>query len=634
MRQVLHILFLVSIAFAAFGQEKNDSTRLAGLAYKLDLILADNPGLEEPVDVSVSEVPLAEFIRAIGLKNKVNLSVDEEVKGLVTNTFSQVTVKEVLLFLAKEYQLDLQFSGSIISVLPLMPESPQPNFKIPNALAVDYDTSSSFISMDLKQDTLSKVARFLTQLTGKNLVFNPEVGKEQVSIYLENVAFDQAMDKLAYANNLQIKKTEDEFYLIEKLNTPQANQPSQERPNRFLDFKRRDAGQIQVDSNGISLNFEDEPIMSLLEKVFQSIGVQFFLYEDIPGTATLNFKGIKINQLLGYLFDGTDYTFRPSDSIYLIGNKAMEGLKEVRRVNLRNRTVDRVKEYLPKSLLQDVEVKEVPELNGLILSGSFPEVQAIETFIQSIDQAVPVVIIEVIIVDYQRNFNVSTGIEAGIGDQPAGNSGGGVYPGIDYSLNAQSINQIIQSFNGFGTLNLGPVTPNFYMNLKFLETNGFLNVRSTPKLSTLNGYEATLSIGNTEYYVVEQINIQGVQNPIPTTTRNYQSVEANFTLTIKPMVSANDQVTLEIEVEQSDFTARISPEAPPGNVSRKFSSLIRVKNNEIILLGGLEEKSYNDSGSGLPLLSRIPVLKWLFSSRNRTDSKSKLNVFIKPTIIK
>ena len=64
-----------------------------------------------------------------------------------------------------------------------------------------------------------------------------------------------------------------------------------------------------------------------------------------------------------------------------------------------------------------------------------------------------------------------------------------------------------------------------------------------------------------------------------------------------------------------------------------FESLIRVKDQEMILLGGLEEKNVRDTRSGLPLLSRIPLLRWIFSSRQKTNSNSKLNIFIKPTII-
>ena len=77
----------------------------------------------------------------------------------------------------------------------------------------------------------------------------------------------------------------------------------------------------------------------------------------------------------------------------------------------------------------------------------------------------------------------------------------------------------------------------------------------------------------------------------------------------------------------------ISQFAPPGTVTRKFESLIRVRNQEMIILGGLEEKSSREASSGTPLLSRIPILKWIFSSRTKETGDSKLNIFIRPTII-
>ena len=125
----------------------------------------------------------------------------------------------------------------------------------------------------------------------------------------------------------------------------------------------------------------------------------------------------------------------------------------------------------------------------------------------------------------------------------------------------------------------------------------------------------------------------GAQNPQNIITRTYRPVEADLAITIKPLVSGNDQITLEITVEQSDFTERISNEAPPGKVSRSFSSMLRVKNNEMVLLGGLEEKSVNNSGAGLPFLARIPIIRWFFGQRTRSKNKSQLNIFIKPTVI-
>ena len=175
---------------------------------------------------------------------------------------------------------------------------------------------------------------------------------------------------------------------------------------------------------------------------------------------------------------------------------------------------------------------------------------------------------------------------------------------------------------------------NFYAKIQALETNGNLKIRSTPKLSTLNGHQATLTRGETTYYAVTRRDVIGSQNPQTTEIKNYFPIDANLSIGIRPMVSGDDNITLSINVTQSDFNGdRIDPEAPPGMNSREFTSTIRVKDKDVIILGGIEESASNNSGSGVPFLARIPIIKYLFSKRVRTASKSKLSVLIKPTII-
>src|ERR1700733_2572601 len=96
-------------------------------------------------------------------------------------------------------------------------------------------------------------------------------------------------------------------------------------------------------------------------------------------------------------------------------------------------------------------------------------------------------------VDVQNSKTLATGIEAGLGTKPQ-TTGGTVFPGVDLTLSSSSLNEIISGVNGLGIVNLGNVTPNFYVTLKALETQGVLQLRSTPKLATLNGSPAKLSI--------------------------------------------------------------------------------------------------------------------------------------------
>ena len=150
----------------------------------------------------------------------------------------------------------------------------------------------------------------------------------------------------------------------------------------------------------------------------------------------------------------------------------------------------------------------------------------------------------------------------------------------------------------------------------------------------MNGHTAKLSIGETTYYQEQQLSFQPInQNTgFQQTSRVWKNLDANLSVTIKPFVSADEYVTLTITVKQEDFGGRVDPMAPPNLTNQNFESVIRVKNGEVILLGGLEKKSVNDSGKGTPLLSRIPVLKWFFSSRKKVREKSKLHIIVRPVV--
>jgi type IV pilus assembly protein PilQ len=281
-----------------------------------------------------------------------------------------------------------------------------------------------------------------------------------------------------------------------------------------------------------------------------------------------------------------------------------------------------------------VELKVFEDMNGIIVSGSQPRINELETFIRQIDVVVPMVHIEVIIADVRKSNSLSAGISAGLGTK-TGTTSGTLLPDYNVNLNAQSINNLIKGINGFGLINLGNVAANFYISLKAMESNGILKLRSTPQIATLNGHEAKLSVGQTQYYLEVNNNLvnNANQNQNILQTQNWKAVNADLSITIDPQVSGDEQITMTINVKQSSFTERVSNTAPPGTINRDFQSLVRVKNGEMIMLGGLEENQTNNSGSGLPLLSRIPFLKWIFGNRTKSKSENKLTIFIRPIVI-
>jgi type IV pilus assembly protein PilQ len=539
-------------------------------------------------------------------------------------------VVDVFLFLCKKYDLDINFIGSIISFSQHITPLAVVVKAAPKILKINYDKASNNLEMDLNNDSLQHVVREITRLSQKNVLCSPDISGKTVNGFIQNIPLPQALNMLALANNLKLVSTRDNAFLFERIDLPLpgvgAVTNSAHGPSTGTFHVRSDGKTlVTVDAQGASLN-------EVINAVSNDIRIQYFMLSDLKGTVTFNMESTPYEEFLSYVLNGTDYTFRKQGNVYLIGERGVEGLRATRVIQLQSHEVQKIVDFIPADLKKGVDLKIFPDLSSLILCGSEPRINEIESFIRQIDKPVPNISIEVMIVDINQSHTVATGIEAGLGQAPV-STGGTVLSGVNLTLSSSTINDIITGINGMGFINLGQVTPNFYVTLKALETQGILKVHSTPRVATINGTEAKMSISNTEYYLEEtnqQIVTQVAQNVI---THVYKPVNAELAITINPRVTGDEQVTLDITVKQSTFTARISSTAPPGNTSRDFKSIIRVRNGEMIMIGGLEEDILNESGSGIPLLSRIPVIKWFFSSRTKAKSKAKLTIFIKPTVI-
>ncbi len=631
------LLFFIGIK-PLFSQSISNSERIGLLSLKLDSLSAKEAvGLSKKIQFAVSGVPLKEFIEGIAETAELNVSIDPSVEGYVYNNFSNETAKNILVFLCDQYQLDIKLSGSIISFFKYVPEQLA---YVPKAIKLEYNPYNDLLTIDLKNDTLEQVARTITSLTGKNIVLAPGLGNQLINSFIQRMPFNDALDKIAFSNNLHVTLTKDNFYLLELTDH---NSNFNQSPSRSVGFSE---GKIQNKRTGklnlviekdttlglvVSTDLENTSLSEVVKEVFQITGINYYLFSELKGLVTLKLSRLPLKSFLSHLLSGTEYTFKEQGNVYLVGERNIEGLRDSHMLQLKYRSADAIIDVIPNEIKKGVEIKLFKELNTLLLSGSAPQILEIKQFVNHLDKTVPMVLIEVILVDIRKGYTIETGINAGISDSIA--SGGTLFPELNYNFSSNSINRILTNLNSTGVLNLGRVTPNFYVTLKALERNEDINIRSTPKLATLNGHEASLTIGEKIYYVQQTQNVIAANNPQTTILQQFQQTSADTKITIDPIISADDQVTLLISAEFSEFIPSSSAAVPPGNATRSFKSMIRVRNEEMVVLGGLEQESRSRSGRGVPILSRIPILKWLFSSRSDSKRKSRLIIFIKPTIV-
>lgn len=701
-RNFLLLIFLL-LTFGLHGQQTD---RINSIQNQLDALSVEYKGLSEnlKLDINVRDVSLSNFLLAVGKVHKLNINVAPELNKInLINNFSEVTVAELLVFLCKEYELDIDFTGSILSIQAY---NPAPKVALKREIPVLYDALNNTITFDIKEDRLYDAFRAIIDATGRNLVFSPQIENERITSYIKNASMDEAMQMLALTNNLTFKKDRDGFYLFDK-DLSGAAVPEGNRKSLSITSQRPDLQYRILDTVNkiLEVNFVKAPIKDIITAISNDLNVNIFTAKSLEtaGNASFRTRYISFDTLLEKLFENNQsvvantnaennesFSFKKEGNTYYFGTVDQLSVRKVEIVPLLHRSVELLgdptssagstrsagrtastnpsftatpnfttpnrtnvgfnnpvpprpeqtqntsvtnsilTDILPEAIIGSLDIKADVELNSFLVSGPAAEVNRFKNFLKQIDQPVPYILIEVMLLEINRTATVETGVSWGIGDEEV-KTKGGIFPETDITLGSKTINKIIGGFDGF--TNIGKVVPEFFARIKAIEANGDIKVRSTPKLSTLNGHRATLSIGETTYYVLTQQSFFGSQIPQTSEFRNYVPIDAELAISIRPLVAGDGQVTLDINVIQSDFNGeRIDSEAPPGLNSREFSSIIRVQDQDMVVLGGLEEKVKNDSGSGVPFLARIPIIKWLFSKRVREDSKRKLTVLIKPTV--
>ncbi|MGJ1421027.1 secretin and TonB N-terminal domain-containing protein [Sphingobacterium spiritivorum] len=647
---ILFTLFCTGLSSVCHAQQPEESYRR--VEERLYALATTVPGLQKKVKLSVSGVSVQEFLRALAQANDLNINVDPSLNFNIVNNFRDETALNVLLFLSKTYQLDINVIGSIMSISKLPGARPVYKVKDPD---ISYNANNESLTYNLQNDTLTRVAQKISAISNKNVIVPVSLNGKLVSGYMAEAPFETAVEKLAYANSLKYKKTNDNVYVLENLI------PGEEvfiNDDRQTDIRFRPGAQqiqgaggmngmgggntgnnyaVYGKSNGekgklFTIQATNTPISELIKRASEDANVDYFLYSQLDGNITTNVKNISFDLFLSSIFQGTPYTYRIDNGIYLIGNRKNEGLRTSKIIQLQHRSIDTMMTMIPMEWKRDVEIKEFREQNMLLLSGSSPQITEIEAYIHKLDKIVPMVLIEVTLLDINKGNTVKTGIKMGVADSIP-QTGGSLFSALDFTFGAGSINRFLSFLGKNNAFNLGRVTPNFYVTLSALEANKNVEMRSVPKLSTLNGHKAKLSIGSKRYYKTKTQNVTPSINTTIITTEQFTAVDANLNIDIQPIVSGDDQITLKITVDISDFIGAIKDGEPPPTSTSKFESIIRARNEDMIVLGGIERTENSSSGSGVPLLSRIPVLKWLFSSREKTTNKVVSVVFIKPTII-
>ncbi len=170
--------------------------------------------------------------------------------------------------------------------------------------------------------------------------------------------------------------------------------------------------------------------------------------------------------------------------------------------------------------------------------------------------------------------------------------------------------------------------------VRALEATDRFKVLSRPTVYTANSRKAVISSG--ERIAIPTSTLSNINNQASTSFQsNIEYEDVLLKLEVVPLINSKDEVTLEIfQVNDNVIgTQTVSGNEVPIIGTQELLTTVTVPNRSTVILGGLIQQSEEEVRSGLPLLSRIPLIKYLFSSTRIETRRRELIIMIQPTIV-
>jgi len=274
-------------------------------------------------------------------------------------------------------------------------------------------------------------------------------------------------------------------------------------------------------------------------------------------------------------------------------------------------------------LVSDVRIVPDTGMNALIVKATPADFRVIEQAIKKMDVTPKQVVIEVLIAEITLTDSFQFGLE--------------------WFLKAGSF-AVSQYFGG--PLNFLPGvqlgTSGFTMTFVdkdrfrlFLNTlSGFTNVNtlSTPHILTQNNREAKIQVGQQVPVVTGRQQTVG-GSATDQAFQTIQQQDIGRILSVRPQVNDKRQVTLDLQLEITDTLPSSTVEGTPSFSKRSANTSMVVEDGQSLVIGGIISKTDQDSRRGLPYLSRIPILGWLFSDTVQTTTRTELVMMLTPYVI-
>ncbi len=223
---------------------------------------------------------------------------------------------------------------------------------------------------------------------------------------------------------------------------------------------------------------------------------------------------------------------------------------------------------------------------------------------------------------------------------------------INTSMNLQQDIEMFLFSDGDGITDnkLGPTTGGASLTVagmadvkevvKFLGTQGDVKSISSPRVMTLNNQPALISVGKEIFYKLKSVTMSGGLTPVASEEETIESVFAGILLDITPQIGSDGMITLKINPSITELVNSTQEygdgerTSPPDLIRRQIASVIKVRDGEHAVLGGLIVSKTGMEISKVPLLGDLPLLEYAFKHERKIEEVEELVLIVTPHIVK
>jgi len=415
-------------------------------------------------------------------------------------------------------------------------------------------------------------------------------------------------------------------------------------------------GETHYIGRRISLDFQQADISNVLRLIAEVSGFNMVVGEGVKSKVTMKLVSVPWDQALDMILKMNGLgKIRQGNILWIdtLANIAKQQNEEAQAQDAKVKAaplVDRVfyirnlqaqelmtslRTYLsPRGLMQMSQGS-----NALVVRDTEIQVGVIKQLIDGLDLEVPQVQIEARIVQADTTYSRSLGVQWGVQNVNL-LSGGAVAnfkSGTTGAFGAQTSNFLVNLPATVGGLTSTPgvgftigKTDGALLDMRLSagELLGLSKVIAAPKVTTLDKREAKISQG--ESIPFQTTSLQGTQTTF---------VDANLELNVTPQITSRDpkevgkQIMMKVRATRNAVGARSNP-AGPSIDRREANTQVIIRDGETMVIGGVFIDSQNNSVIGIPYLSRVPVLGWLFKQKTEAVAKQELLIFLTPSIVK